>query len=153
MNHPDIRPPETASDLAQLVSLASRFFNGMSNWKPFVDVDIDLPQWALLAEIKARDGTNIARLARLLGISRQHTFAIAETLEEMGFLTFNDAQHVDAKLVSITEAGEERLSTLNAEIERILDELLGEKRHLVRAVSGFFSLLLKITAEEQKRPL
>lgn len=149
MDRSRIDSPNNAVDLAKLVAVASRFFNVLADWSIFNDREFDLPQWVLLVELSLKDGATIAGLAKSLGISKSHAQAIATSLENLGFVTSSEDAVTGVKRLSITNDGADRLTAVNADIAPILEEILGDKIHLIRAVAGFFSLILKISHDKK----
>jgi predicted transcriptional regulator len=98
-----------------------------------------------LAQLNTKGGIPIARVGKLLGISKLQAQEIVESLRELDFLSIVDQEDGASESAFITESGQKCFRELTLQIEPILDGILGDKRHLVRTISAFFALLLQVS--------
>lgn len=109
-------------------------------------------QWQTLWT--ASDGAyTVPQIARRLGVSRQNVQRISNELIASGLATFTpNPDHKASPLLSLTPAGRERLTRVNAAAERGNQTLLVEMteadvdqlRHLLARLSGAVTELMKV---------
>jgi DNA-binding MarR family transcriptional regulator len=71
-------------------------------------------RWQVLAMVEDAPLT-VAQIARTLGLARQSVQRVADALEQVGMVTYEDnPRHRRARLVTLTEEGRATLSTIQA---------------------------------------
>ncbi len=101
-------------------------------------------RWQVMGAVYlAGQPLTVAQIGRRMGLSRQAVQRIANDLEKLGFCSFApNPDHARAKLVLLTDKGQDTLTTLNRAQEQWVTELgkgLDEK-----AISNALTLLRQV---------
>jgi DNA-binding MarR family transcriptional regulator len=109
-------------------------------------------RWQVLAMVE--DGPlTVAQIARTLGLARQSVQRVADALEEVGLVTYEDnPRHRRARLVTLTDEGRVTLSTIQA-AQRPWADTLGRsvgERELRKAIIVLDRVLEVMTARRPR---
>jgi DNA-binding MarR family transcriptional regulator len=109
-------------------------------------------RWQVLAMVEDAPLT-VAQIARTLGLARQSVQRVADALEEVGLVTYEDnPRHRRARLVTLTEEGRMTLSTIQA-AQRPWADTLGRtvgERELRQAITVLDRVLEVMTARRPR---
>jgi DNA-binding MarR family transcriptional regulator len=109
-------------------------------------------RWQVLAMVEDAPLT-VAQIARTLGLARQSVQRVADALEEVGLVTYEDnPRHRRARLVTLTEEGRMTLSTIQA-AQRPWADTLGRtvgERELRQAIIVLDRVLEVMTARRPR---
>ena len=109
-------------------------------------------RWQVLAMVE--DGPlTVAQIARTLGLARQSVQRVADALEQVGLVTYEDnPRHRRARLVTLTDEGRVTLSTIQA-AQRPWADTLGRsvgERELRKAIIVLDRVLEVMTARRPR---
>jgi DNA-binding MarR family transcriptional regulator len=109
-------------------------------------------RWQVLAMVE--DGPlTVAQIARTLGLARQSVQRVADALEEVGLVTYEDnPRHRRARLVTLTDEGRVTLETIQA-AQRPWADTLGRRvgeRELRKAIIVLDRVLEVMTARRPR---
>jgi DNA-binding MarR family transcriptional regulator len=136
---------------AELVAMMSRFLTGFSNVQPFKEADIGLAEWIGLNVVKGKSGVSAKELAKRLGITSQRTAQIADSLRRAGLVSVGSSGD-NAKNLTVTKAGEARLSELNGKLlPLIATRMAGKERTVARAGKTVRGLMNIVTGPKKKK--
>jgi DNA-binding MarR family transcriptional regulator len=109
-------------------------------------------RWQVLAMVEDAPLT-VAQIARTLGLARQSVQRVADALEQVGMVTYEDnPRHRRARLVTLTEEGRVTLSTIQA-AQRPWADTLGKsvgERELRQAILVLDRVLEVMTARRPR---
>jgi DNA-binding MarR family transcriptional regulator len=109
-------------------------------------------RWQVLAMVEDASLT-VAQIARTLGLARQSVQRVADALEEVGLVTYEDnPRHRRARLVTLTDEGRVTLSTIQA-AQRPWADTLGRsvgERELRKAIIVLDRVLEVMTARRPR---
>jgi DNA-binding MarR family transcriptional regulator len=109
-------------------------------------------RWQVLAMVEDAPLT-VAQIARTLGLARQSVQRVADALEQVGLVTYEDnPRHRRARLVTLTEEGRVTLSTIQA-AQRPWADTLGKsvgERELRQAIFVLDRVLEVMTARRPR---
>jgi DNA-binding MarR family transcriptional regulator len=109
-------------------------------------------RWQVLASVEGAPAT-VATIARTLGLARQSVQRVADALEGGDLISFQDnPRHRRARLVTLTGAGREALSRIQAEQRpwaNALGAAVGE-RELLKATSALDRVLAVMTERRSR---
>jgi len=109
-------------------------------------------RWQVLAMVEDASLT-VAQIARTLGLARQSVQRVADALEQVGLVTYEDnPRHRRARLVTLTDEGRVTLSTIQA-AQRPWADTLGRsvgERELRKAIIVLDRVLEVMTARRPR---
>ena len=109
-------------------------------------------RWQVLAMVEDASLT-VAKIARTLGLARQSVQRVADALEQVGLVTYEDnPRHRRARLVTLTDEGRVTLSTIQA-AQRPWADTLGRsvgERELRNAIIVLDRVLEVMTARRPR---
>ena len=109
-------------------------------------------RWQVLAMVEDASLT-VAQIARTLGLARQSVQRVADALEQVGLVTYEDnPRHRRARLVTLTDEGRVTLSTIQA-AQRPWADTLGRsvgERELRNAIIVLDRVLEVMTARRPR---
>lgn len=127
MSTKDSASPATAKvsdELAALISIINTFSRRLARKLTRREPEFRLGDWLLLKRLASRSPTQMATVARQLGVSRQRAQKQVAELAAQGLvLARGDPEDDRKKQVELTEAGLERLRQLDALVEAEAVEL------------------------------
>jgi DNA-binding MarR family transcriptional regulator len=156
----DTPPPQTpdpisAEELVKVISTMNRFLSKFASMKAFTDARLTVADWTLLMHLSEAKETRYGGLATLTGISGQRVVRMVESLVAAGLIASTPSADpaVPNPLLSLTDAGKSRLSTLNDALKPLLLKAFGSTPKYLHNIRGSLTALMRIVSPQKTAQL